>query len=52
MPAHISKAIEKIQAKGIPVTIEAIKNHLPRKEMSNDSLIKCNKYLNEMETQQ
>ena len=52
MPSHISKAIEKIQAKGIPVTIEAIKNHLPRKEMSNDSLIKCNRYLNEMETQQ
>ena len=47
VPKHISKAIETIQAKGIPVTIEAIRNHLPLNEMSTSSRIECNRYLKE-----
>ena len=48
VPKHISKAIEKIQAKGIPVTKEAIKNHLPLKEMSSSARLECNRYLRDM----
>lgn len=48
VPKHISKAIEKIQAKGIPVTKEAIKNHLPLKEMSSSARLECNRYLKNM----
>lgn len=48
VPKHISKAIEKIQAKGIPVTKEAIKNHLPLNEMSSSARLECNRYLRDM----
>ena len=49
VPAHISKAIKKIQSKGIPVTREAIQHHLPLGEMSTSARMECNKYLSEME---
>lgn len=48
MPKHIRKAIEKITAKGIDVTPETIRNHLPTKEMSTSATIECNKFLKEM----
>lgn len=49
MPKHIRKAIETIEAKGIPVTREAIQHHLPLGEMSTSARMECNKYLKEME---
>lgn len=48
MPQAIRIAIDKLKAKGVPVTPEAILNHLPTGEMSNDHRIKCNKYLKKM----
>lgn len=48
VPKHIREAIDKIQAKGIPVTPEAIRNHLPTSKMSASATIQCNKYLKEM----
>lgn len=47
-PPHIREAIKKIQAKGIPVTVEAIQNHLPLGQMSTSSRIECNTYLKNM----
>ena len=52
VPKPIREAIKKIEAKGIPVTPEAIQHHLPLGEMSNDSRMKCNKYLKSMEAAQ
>ena len=49
IPPHISKAIEKITAKGIPVTKNSLKNHIPWNEISTEQRIKCTEYLNEME---
>ena len=49
LPPHISKAIEKITAKGIPVTKNSLKNHIPWNEISTEQRIKCTEYLNEME---
>ena len=49
VPAHIRKAIDTITAKGIPVTKEAITNHLPLGEMSTSARIECNRYLKQME---
>lgn len=49
VPKHIRNAIEKIQSKGIPVTTEAIRNHLPLSQMSTSARLECNKYLKEME---
>ena len=49
LPPHISKAIEKITAKGIPVTKDSLKNHIPWNEISTEQRIKCTEYLNEME---
>lgn len=49
MPKSIRKAIEKIQKKGIPVTPEAIRNHLPLSKMSTSNRIECNRYLKKME---
>lgn len=48
VPKHIRKAIERIQAKGMPVTADAIKNHLPLSQMSSSARLECNKYLKEM----
>lgn len=50
-PKHITEAIKTIQSKGIPVTPEAIHNHLPWDQMSSNSKIKCNKYLKDMKKQ-
>lgn len=49
VPAHIRKAIDTITAKGIPVTREAITNHLPLGEMSTSARLECNRYLKQME---
>lgn len=49
MPKSIRKAVEKIQKKGISVTPEAIRNHLPLSKMSTSNRIECNKYLKKME---
>ena len=49
MPKSIRKAVEKIQQKGIPVTPEAIRNHLPLGQMSTQNRIECNRYLKMME---
>ena len=49
LPPHISKAIEKITAKGITVTKNSLKNHIPWNEISTEQRIKCTEYLNEME---
>ncbi|WP_407415745.1 hypothetical protein [Methanobrevibacter sp.] len=51
VPTHIRKAIDTIQAKGIPVTVEAIKNHLPLSKMSTSARMECNKYLKNMEAE-
>ena len=48
VPPHIREAIEKIQAKGIPVTPETIQNHLPTAKMSTNATIQCNNYLKKM----
>ena len=48
VPRHITKAIETIQRKGIPVTRESIQNHLPLNDMSTSARLECNKYLKEM----
>lgn len=48
VPPHINEAIKKIKSKGIPVTAEAIHNHLPLGQMSTSARMKCNKYLKEM----
>ncbi|MBR1749039.1 MAG: hypothetical protein IJ743_04495 [Bacilli bacterium] len=47
-PPHIREAIKKIEAKGIPVTVEAIQNHLPLGQMSTSHRMECNKYLKKM----
>lgn len=52
VPKHIRDAINKIESKGVPVTVEAIKNHLPLGQMSTNSRIECNNYLKQMEAQQ
>lgn len=49
VPSHIRQAIKKLEAKGVPVTVEGIRNHLPLNEMSSNSRIKCNAYLKNME---
>ncbi|MBQ6350245.1 MAG: hypothetical protein IJI42_04885 [Methanobrevibacter sp.] len=49
MPASIRKAIEKIQKKGIPVTVDTIRNHLQLSKMSTSNRIECNRYLKKME---
>lgn len=49
IPGHIRKAIETIESKGIPVTKEAIQNHLPLGKMSTNARMECNKFLKEME---
>ena len=49
VPSHIRQAIQKLEAKGVPITVKGIKNHLPLNEMSNNSRIKCNAYLKRME---
>ena len=49
VPKHIRKAIDTIQSKGIPVTAEAIHNHLPLGQMSTSARMECNKYLKQME---
>lgn len=51
VPVHIRKAIETIESKGIPVTREAIHNHLPLGEMSTSSRLECTQYLKTMEVQ-
>lgn len=48
VPPHINAAIEKIKAKGIPVTADAINNHLPLGQMSTSARMECNKYLKQM----
>jgi len=48
VPVHIRKAIEKIKAKGLDVTPEAIQNHLPTGQMSSNQIMACNKYLKQM----
>lgn len=48
VPKHIRTAIETIKAKGIPVTPDAINNHLPTGQMSPSQLIECNRYLKQM----
>ena len=52
VPKPIGKAIETIQAKGIPVTVDTIMNHLPLGQMSTSSRMECTKYLKEMEASQ
>lgn len=49
IPPHIREAIKTIEGKGIPVSVEAIHNHLPLGEMSNSARLECNNYLKEME---
>lgn len=48
VPKHVRDAITRIQDKGIPVTPETIRNHLPTGQMSTSEVMKCNKYLKEM----
>lgn len=48
IPPHISKAIDKINAKGIPITKDSLKNHIPWNEISTEQRIKCTEFLNEM----
>lgn len=47
-PKHISKAIETLNAKGVPITVDSIKNHLPLGQMSTSARLECNKYLEQM----
>ena len=49
VPKAIRNAIDTINSKGIPVTVEAIRNHLPLGQMSTSNRMECNKYLKEME---
>lgn len=51
-PKHISKAIDTLNAKGVPITPESIKNHLPLHDMSVNSRLECNKYLKQMRESQ
>ena len=48
IPPHVSNAIEKIKAKGIPVNKESLRNHIPWDKISTEQRIKCTDYLNEM----
>ena len=48
MPPEIRKAIERIQKKGMPVTPNAIRNHLSLSKMSTGDRITCNRYLKKM----
>ena len=48
IPKHIRNAIETIKAKGIPVTADAINNHLPTGQMSTGQIMECNKYLKQL----
>ena len=48
VPQAIRDAIDTIKAKGIPVTPEAINNHLPTGKMSTGQIMECNKYLKKM----
>lgn len=48
IPPHISKAMETIHAKGIPVTKESLKNHIPWDKISTEQRVKCTDYLNKM----
>ena len=52
IPPHIREAIKTIEGKGIPVSVEAIHNHLPLGEMSTSARLECNSYLKEMEASQ
>lgn len=48
VPKAIRDAIDTIKAKGIPVTPEAINNHLPTGKMSTSQVMECNNYLKKM----
>ena len=48
IPPHVSKAIDTINAKGIPVTKESLKNHIPWDNISTEQRIKCTDFINEM----
>ena len=48
-PPHVSEVIKIIKSKGIPVTKEAINNHLPWNSMGSNARIKCERFLSEME---
>ena len=48
IPPHISRAIDKITAKGIPVTKESLRNHIPWDNISTEQRVKCTDYLNQM----
>lgn len=51
-PTHISKAIETLNAKGVPITVESIRNHLPLGQMGTSARLECNKYLKQMRESQ
>ena len=48
VPKSINDAIKRIKSKGMPVTADTIRNHLPTSQMSTSETMKCNKYLKEM----
>ena len=49
VPPHIRETIKVLEDKGVPVTAESIRNHLPLKNMGNNARMKCNNYLKQME---
>lgn len=48
IPPTVTRAIDTIKAKGIPVTRESLRNHIPWSEISTDQRIKCTKFIKEM----
>ena len=52
VPPHIREVIPIIESKGIPVTAEAIRNHLNLASMGNNARLKCNNYLKQLEESQ
>lgn len=49
IPPHARNAIDTLNKKGVPVTINSIRNHIPFSQISNDQRIKCNRFLKQLE---
>lgn len=49
IPPHVSKAIDTITKKGIPVTKQSLRNHIPWKEISTTQRVNCTEYIKDLE---
>ena len=49
MPSQVRDAINTLNAKGVEVTVESIRNHIPFSQLDNNQRIKCKNFLKKLE---